>query len=356
MPRRDEDEKFMALAIREASKGVGKTSPNPPVGCVIVKAGKVIARDYHHQAGKAHAEPLALAKAGRAARGATMYVTLEPCNIYGRTPPCTKAIIESGIKRVVIGVADPNPKVNTGGISELNRAGIKTELGILGQKCSEIIKPYAKYITTGLPFVTIKYAQSLDGRIATSTGSSKWISSSESLKFAHRLRTQNDAVLVGGRTANVDDPLLTVRNVKGRNPARIVLTGSGEIDSNLKIFDTTDARTIIFTASNRVFPNNVETFRLEGNGNKIDLKAMLRKIGELGFISLLVEGGASVITSFLKQGLADRLIVVCCPIIIGEGVSAVGNLDSRTIGDAFKLNNVSYMKLGPDIAVIGDLK
>jgi len=350
------DEKYMSEAVRQAVKGIGRTSPNPAVGCVIVKGDKVIARSYHHRAGMAHAEPLALARAGRAAAGATMYVTLEPCNFFGRTPPCTKAIIESGIKKVIVGTIDPNPKVNSRGIAELKRAGIETSVGVFEAKCKEIIKPYAKFITTGLPYVTVKYAQSLDGRIATSSGSSRWISSAESLKFAHRLRALNDAVLVGAGTANTDDPLLTVRHVRGRNPVRVILSGSGKLRKDLKILRSKEARTIIATSSDRKFPAGMEILRFSSGPKGIDMLSLLRKLAELGITSLLVEGGAKVITGFLNARLVDRLIAVTCPIIIGEGTSAIGMLGVKTIGDSMKLKNAAFKKLGKDIAIMGDLR
>ncbi len=351
-----EDEKYMSLAIREAVKGLGKTSPNPAVGCVIVKADKIIARSYHHRAGEAHAEPLALAKAGKAAVGATMYITLEPCNFFGRTPPCTRAIIKSGLKKVVVGTIDPNSKVNAKGLAELTRAGIATRVGVLENKCKEIIKPYAKYITTGLPYVTVKYAQSLDGRIATSTGSSRWISSPESLKFAHRLRATHDAVLIGAGTANNDDPLLTVRHVRGRNPIRVILSGSGKLRKNLKIFRSNEARTIVATSSNHKFPSGVEVLKLSSGSKGVDLLSLLRKLAEVGITSILVEGGADVITRLLDARLVDRLICVTCPIIIGEGISAVGKLGVKTIAESLKLKNVVFKRLGNDMALIGDLK
>lgn len=356
------DEKIMAYALKLAQKGIGYTSPNPTVGCVIAKDGEIITGDYHHKAGSLHAEILAINKAGDAAKGSDLYVTLEPCCVYGRTPPCTEAIIKAGIKRVVIGTLDPNPSVNGKGVKCLQEAGVDVVSGILQKQCEEINRGYNKYITTGLPYVIIKYAQSLDGRIATSTCSSQWISGDKSLQFAHQLRAKYDAVLIGVHTANIDDPQLTVRKARGKNPIRILLTDSGRIDQNLRLLTDNKAQTIIATSRKgftrcrgKSFENvNVITLPVKSNG--IDLKALLRKLGDKGILSVLVEGGSKVITSFLKQKLADSIIVITAPIIIGEGISAVNDLNIKTIDSSIKLINKKLIRLGYDCAISGDLK
>ncbi|MCD6161155.1 MAG: bifunctional diaminohydroxyphosphoribosylaminopyrimidine deaminase/5-amino-6-(5-phosphoribosylamino)uracil reductase RibD [candidate division Zixibacteria bacterium] len=356
------DEKIMTRALKLAQKGIGHTSPNPAVGCAIVKNGEIIAGDYHHKAGSSHAEILALKKAGNAAKGSDLYVTLEPCCIYGRTPPCTEAIIKAGIKRVVIGTLDPNPSVNGKGVKCLQEAGIEVEHGILQQQCEEINRGYNKYITTGLPYVTIKYAQSLDGRIATSTCSSQWISGEKSLKFAHQLRVKYDAVLIGAHTANIDDPQLTVRKARGKNPIRILLTDSGRLNNNLRLLADNNAQTIIATSRKGFTQCRGESFEkaniitLPVKSNGLDLKALLRKLGDKNITSLLVEGGSKVITSFLKQKLADSIIVITAPIIIGEGISAINDLDIKTIDSSIKLINKKMIKLSPDYVICGDIK
>jgi diaminohydroxyphosphoribosylaminopyrimidine deaminase/5-amino-6-(5-phosphoribosylamino)uracil reductase len=352
----NQDERFMAQAIKLAQKAEGKTSPNPMVGCVIVKNGHIIGEGYHHKAGEPHAEILAFEEAGDKANGATLYVTLEPCCIFGRTPPCTQAIINNKIRRVVVGVTDPNPKINGRGLEILKNAGISISTGIMKKECADLIKPYAKYITTGMPFVTIKYAQSLDGRLAAKNGSSQWISSPAALKYAHQLRSQSDAVLVGASTANYDNPKLTVRLVKGNNPIRVVLSKSGKLKKNLHLLNDKKARTIVITSSHAKFPQNCETIRVSANKESIDIKAALLELGKIGVVNLLVEGGAKTITGFLKSKLADRIIVISAPIIIGDGISAVGDLNIKTIDRSLKLFNVDSKRIGADCLIIGDLK
>jgi diaminohydroxyphosphoribosylaminopyrimidine deaminase/5-amino-6-(5-phosphoribosylamino)uracil reductase len=351
----NQDERFMAKALQLAQKAEGKTSPNPMVGCVIVKNGDIIGQGYHHKAGEPHAEILALSEAGEKATGATLYVTLEPCCIFGRTPPCTQTIINKKIRRVVTGTIDPNPRINGRGLASLKNAGLEVTTGILKDECASLIKPYTKYITTGMPFVTIKYAQSLDGRLATNTGSSQWISSRQSLRFAHQLRAQSDAVLVGTGTANHDNPKLTVRLVKGKNPLRIILCQSGKIKKNLHIFNDKKAHTIVITGKTGKFPPGCEIIRVPLYKDLLDLKAALLELGKIGVVNLLVEGGAKVITSFLNRGLADRIMVVSAPIIIGEGLSAVGDLNVKTIDRSIKLFNVESKRIGVDCLIIGDL-
>jgi diaminohydroxyphosphoribosylaminopyrimidine deaminase/5-amino-6-(5-phosphoribosylamino)uracil reductase len=349
------DERYMIQALRLAAKGLGKTSPNPVVGCVVVKDGQIIAGDYHHKAGQPHAEALALPKAGAEAKGADLYVTLEPCCIYGRTPPCTDAIIKAGIKRVVAGALDPNPKVNGKGISILKNAGVEVVTGVLGRQCEKINRPYFKYAKTGLPYVTVKFAQSLDGRIATKNGSSKWISSEKSLVFAHKLRALNDAILIGANTANHDDPQLTVRLASGRNPIRIILTSSGRLTKNLRLLNDKSARTIIATGKSAKTFANTETIRLPQKGDSLDLKVLLKVLAKMEITSLLVEGGSGAITGFLKQKLADKIIIVSAPILIGDGISAIGDLQTKTIAHSLKLKDVEYKHFGPDCVISGEL-
>jgi len=358
---RNSDEEFMAAALKLAKRGLGYTSPNPAVGSVVVKSGQIIAGDYHRRAGEPHAEALALKRAGEAARGADLYVTLEPCSFHGRTPPCTEAIIAAGIRRVVIGTIDPNPKVNGQGIKALRKNGLEVLTGILAERCWELNRAHAKFMTRRLPLVTVKYAQSLDGRLATITGSSQWISSDKSLKYAHRLRAQHDAVLVGARTAKLDNPQLTVRYVKGRNPIRLIITNSGKISRRLRLLKDKASPVLIVTGragarrlAGWVGPKT-EIMILAAKDGKLDLHDLLVRLGEREITSLLVEGGAEIITGFLKQNLADRIITIIAPILIGEGISAVGDLSIRLIDQAKKLTNVQMRKIGPDCAIIGDL-
>lgn len=355
MAYKTRDERLMATALRLATKGLGKTSPNPVVGCLLFKNGHVIARDYHHKAGQLHAEILVLKKAGAEAAGAIVYVTLEPCSIYGRTPPCTEEIIKAKVKKVVIGAIDPNPQVKGRGVQALKKAGIEVVTGILQRECERINMAYNKYIITGLPLVTVKFAQSLDGRIATRSGSSQWVSSQQSLKFTHRLRAQNDAVLIGAGTANRDNPQLTVRLVKGRNPIRIILSESAKLKKNLKLLTDKSAPTILATSSQARVDLDVETISLPKKSEGLDLEALLRKLADRGIISLMVEGGSKVITSFLKQSLVDRMIIIIAPIVIGKGIEAVADLHIENINQTLKFKNIEYKKISSDFVVFGDL-
>ena len=289
-------------------------------------------------------------------------MTLEPCSFHGRTPPCTESIIAAGIRRVVIGTVDPNPKVNGLGIKALGKKGLEVVTGVLAESCRELNRAHSKFITTRLPLVTVKYAQSLDGRLATMTGSSQWISSEKSLKFAHRLRAQNDAILVGARTAKIDDPQLTVRYIRGKNPLRMIISGSGNISRRLQLLTDNAAPVIIVTGKaganklTRWVGSRAEILILPARGGQLDLSALLKKLGERQITSLLVEGGAGIITEFLKQNLVDRIITIVAPIIVGRGISAVGDLGIRSIDKAKKIINVQRKKIGPDCAIIGDLK
>ncbi len=356
-----ENERFMAKAISLARRGIGYTSPNPAVGCVIIKDGEIIAGDYHRRAGKPHAEALALAKAGKKSRGATLCVTLEPCCVFGKTPPCTEAIIEAGIKKVVIGSIDPNPKMDGKGIKRLKEMGIKVETGILQEKCHEINPAYNKFITTGLPLVTIKYAQSLDGRIATRTGHSQWISSPDSLKLAHKLRASHDAIMVGANTANIDDPQLTVRHLKGRNPVRLVITKSGKLKKNLRFLQENTAPTLIITSKTgeqniRKYVNeHVDYLTVPLKGDSFDLRKLLNKLASRCITSILIEGGAGLITSFIKQKMADKIVIISAPIFIGDGLNAIGDLGIKKLDTAITLVNIKQTKYGRDCAMMGDI-
>ena len=355
MAYRSEDEWFMAAALKLARRGIGKTSPNPPVGCVLAKDGRLIAGDYHHKTGLLHAEALVLGKVGDSAPGGTLYVTLEPCCFYGRTPACTKAIIEAGISRVVVGAKDPNPKVNGRGIKILLDAGIEVISGIMKSECDRLIRHYEKFITTGMPYIILKYAQSLDGRIATKSGSSKWISSPESLKFAHGLRAQCDDILVGDATANKDNPQLTVRHVNGKNPVRIILTSSGKLKKTLHVFHDGQARTIVATGADLKSPSGAEVLHLPLRNGLVDLKSLIKKLGQMEITSLLVEGGSATLTGFLRQQIADKIIIVVAPMILGEGISALGELNIRTIARAIRFKNLEMSHLGPDCVISGEL-
>jgi diaminohydroxyphosphoribosylaminopyrimidine deaminase/5-amino-6-(5-phosphoribosylamino)uracil reductase len=325
-------EKMMQRCRELAKKGTGHVSPNPLVGCVIVKQGKVIAEGYHKRFGSAHAEVNAInsAKAkGINLKGSNLYVNLEPCVHHGKTPPCTDEIIKNKIGEVIIGTKDPNPLVAGKGINKLKKNRIKTTVGVLDDECLFLNKFFFKYIKTGLPYITIKAAQTLDGKIADFEGKSKWISSIESRKLVHELRSVYDAVLVGKNTVELDNPELTVRMVKGRNPYRVVIDNELAINLSSKLFsDKFTDKTIIITSKEpnefltRIFEQRkIRVIKAKAKKNIIDLRDAMKKLAKLGISSLIVEGGAFTFTEFLTQKLVDELILFTAPKIMGRGIS-----------------------------------
>jgi diaminohydroxyphosphoribosylaminopyrimidine deaminase/5-amino-6-(5-phosphoribosylamino)uracil reductase len=354
------DERFMRRALRLARKGEGRVSPNPLVGAVIARDGRIIAEGYHRCCGENHAEINAIANAQESVAGATFYVTLEPCSHYGRTPPCIEALLACRPGRVLIGTTDPNPLVSGKGIAALRNHGIETSTGILEKECRELNEVFFKYIRTGIPFVTLKFAQTLDGRIATTEGHSRWISSPASLKLAHRLRRVHDAVLVGAQTVLKDDPELTCRLVHGRNPLRIVLDSHLRTSPEARIFTPTQgARTIVAVTCGaekkrrRLFEaRGVEVLEIGKDGaGRVDLKELLTVLGKREISSLLIEGGAAVATSVLKDKLADRLIVVLAPKIVGTGINAVGDLGIRRMDAALHFSFQRVIRRGDDLII-----
>ena len=352
------DEHYMKMALKLARRGDGWTSPNPMVGAVIVKEGQVIGRGYHRRYGEAHAEVNAINDVSGSVEGATFYVTLEPCSHHGKTPPCIDRIIEAKASRVVMGSVDPNPLVSGRGISILNDHGIETNVGVLGERCENLNEKFFKFMKTGMPFVTLKYAQTLDGRIASSTGHSQWISSEPSLRFAHRLRSLHDAILVGIGTVAADDPDLRVRLVRGRSPLRVVADSTLRIPLGARVFDNQNlAKTLIATGPlrGREMPpmleeRGIETLIIDEKGKgALDLKKLLAELGKRQISSVLVEGGAGIITSFVKEGLFDRIIVITAPKILGRGIEAVGDLEIPRIDDSIALKFESICRKGEDI-------
>ncbi|MEA1971643.1 MAG: bifunctional diaminohydroxyphosphoribosylaminopyrimidine deaminase/5-amino-6-(5-phosphoribosylamino)uracil reductase RibD [Thermodesulfobacteriota bacterium] len=352
------DEHYMKMALKLARRGEGWTSPNPMVGAVIVKDGKVIGRGYHRRYGEAHAEVNAINDMSGSVEGATFYVTLEPCSHHGKTPPCVDRIIEAKASRVVMGSVDPNPLVSGRGISILNGNGIETKVGVLGEQCEDLNEKFFKLMKTGIPFVTLKYAQTLDGRIASATGHSQWISSEPSLRFAHRLRGLHDAVLVGIGTVIADDPDLRVRLVRGRNPLRVVADSTLRIPPGVRVLDNQDvAKTLIATGPLQrrerlpmLEEKDIETLIIDKKSNGVlDLKKLLAELGKRQISSLLVEGGAGIITSFVRDGLFDRVIVITAPRILGRGIEAVGDLGISRMDDSIALKFESICRKGDDI-------
>ena len=353
------DMKFMRRALVLARKGVGRTSPNPVVGCVIVKDGVIVGEGWHKKAGTPHAEIHALNVAGDAARGADVYVTLEPCCHTGATPPCTDALIKAGVRRVVAGMRDPNPRVSGGGLTALNQAGIETGCGLLEGECRAINLPFIKHTTTGLPYVTYKCAMTLDGKIASITGESRWISCEESRKYVHRMRSHNDAVMVGVDTILADNPQLTVRHVKGRNPLRIIVDSTLRTPTTVDILSGALARKTIIACTEedvsihqRYLLNGASVLVCSSHEGRVDLRELLEKLGKLGVQSILLEGGSRLAGDALTRGLIDECVFFYAPKVIGsDGFSPFAITGITDMSHSLAFTNLSMRRLGSDIVV-----
>ena len=335
------------------------------VGALVIKGGKILGKGYHRRYGEAHAEVIALRNARGDVRGTTLYVTLEPCCHYGWTPPCVDAIVEAGVNAVVIGTPDPNPRVNGKGIQYLRDHGIQVRAGVLEERCRDLNEAYFKHIQKGMPFVTLKFAQSLDGRIATKTKRSQWISSPETLRLAHRLRSIHDAVLIGIGTVLADDPSLTVRHVRGKNPQRIIVDSRLRIPLTAQILNDEGAdRTIVVATegANRKKAQKIQHVGAEilwagiNRRGGVDMRDLLGKLGHMGITSVLVEGGSRIITSFLKERLADKIVIVVAPKLIGKGIEALGDLEIHDLKQALRISRMKMKRVGGDIVIEGYLK
>ncbi|MCX7643003.1 MAG: bifunctional diaminohydroxyphosphoribosylaminopyrimidine deaminase/5-amino-6-(5-phosphoribosylamino)uracil reductase RibD [Armatimonadetes bacterium] len=358
----------MKKALRLAKKAIGWTSPNPPVGAIVVKNDLPVAEGYHEGAGKPHAEAVALAKAGKEAEGATLYVTLEPCDHYGRTPPCTQAIIAAKIRRVVIGTIDPNPIVNGRGIARLKAAGIEVTFGVLEREAKELIAPFAKFITKRVPFVTLKLAMSADGKIATKTRESKWLTGEPARRFVHRLRHEHDAVLVGVGTVLADDPQLNVRlgTKRVKQPVRVVVDSQARTPPTAKIIRSADSPCII-AVTDSAPKERIEQLELAGaevwklppsSDGRVDLLKLLKRLAERDIVSVLVEGGSELSGAFLKQRLIDRVIFFIAPLLIGgrDAVPAIGGEGFGKLSDAVRLCEVKLRRLGGDFVLVANVE
>lgn len=359
------DALYMKKALALAGKGGGWTSPNPMVGAVIVKDGKIIGEGYHKRYGENHAEIDAINSASLSIEGATFYITLEPCAHYGKTPPCVEKIVELKPSRVVIGTTDPNPVVSGRGIEILKSSGIEIKTGVLEEECVRLNEKYFKYITTGIPFITLKYAQTIDGRIASSTGHSKWISSDASLRFAHKLRSHHDGIMVGVGTVLADNPELTVRLVRGRNPTRIVLDPHLKIPLDARILrNQRDSKTIVLYSHRHnesklllLEKAGIETIMVpEHDEDRINLNECLIELGKRKISSILVEGGSRIITSFMKERLVDKLIAITAPKIMGKGIEAVGDLGIASVDNSIRLDVRRTFRRGMDIIIEATLE
>lgn len=352
------DEKFMRRALTLARRGAGSVSPNPLVGAVIVKEGRIIGEGWHQCCGENHAEINAIQGATETIAGSTFYVTLEPCSHHGRTPPCASALVASRPARVVVGTLDPNPLVSGRGMEILRKGGMEITTGILETECLEINRFFFKYIRTGVPYVTLKFAQTLDGRIAAASGDSRWISSPPSLRFAHQLRAIHDAILVGAGAVRTDNPKLTCRLVKGRDPLRIVLDSLLRLPLDAEIFSDGKKTLVVCTGlapqdKRKLLRNRgLAVMECEGDGaGHLSLSNLLEGLGKRGISSVLVEGGAAVATSFLKENLVDQLLVIVAPKIVGEGINAVGDLGIARIKDALSFSFRRISRRGSDMIV-----
>jgi len=351
--------KYMDIAIQLAEKGKGYVSPNPLVGCIIVKRGKIVGKGYHKKYGEAHAEINALKAAGKKANNATMYVNIEPCSHWGKTSPCTETIVEAGIREVVVGMEDPNPLVD--GYKELKFRGLKTRIGILRDKAKKLNEAYIKYVKTKRPFVILKLAMSLDGKIATSSGDSKYITSREARKYVHQLRNDVDAVMVGINTIVRDNPLLDSRLVKGKNPTKIIVDSTLKISERAKVLKD-PSKVIIATTKkapkkkiDKLHQKGIQVLVLKPKAGLVDLKELMKELGKSGITPIMIEGGAELSGNAIKERIVDKLLIFTAPKIIGNGLAPIKNLGIKKVKKAINLKNISTKKIGKDLLVEGDL-
>ncbi|MFH1784120.1 MAG: bifunctional diaminohydroxyphosphoribosylaminopyrimidine deaminase/5-amino-6-(5-phosphoribosylamino)uracil reductase RibD [bacterium] len=357
---------YMNMALELAAMGRGMVSPNPMVGCVIVKNGDISGRGFHRCCGKEHAEIHALRQAGRKARGATMFVTLEPCSHHGKTPPCTEEIIKAGIKQVVIAMRDPNPKVNGSGIKKLKSRGIRIQVGEMRDEARLLNESYIKYIKSAMPFVTVKAAMTLDGKIATRSGDSKWITNELSRKYVHELRSSSDAVLVGINTVLRDDPELTARDVRRRSkkgPIRIVVDDKLIIFPKARVLNT--KAPVIIATTKMADPRKREILKkkhitvliVSHKNGKLNMKELFRRLAKVGISSVLVEGGGNINASVIEAGLADKVMFFIAPKIIGgaNALTPVEGTGIEKLSRAISVKRLSLRKFGEDVLFEGYL-
>jgi len=359
---REHERRFMKTALTLASRARGMTSPNPMVGAVVVKDGRIAGSGYHHKFGLAHAETLALENAGSRSRGGELYVNLEPCAHHGHTPPCAAAIVEAGIKKVFVGIVDPDTRVRGKGIKFLRAHGVSVEVGLLAEEAERLNEGYLKWTKTGLPFVALKLCQSLDGRLAAQDGTSRGLGSPEEIAFVHGLRAAYDAVLVGSGTALADDPRLTVRLAKGRNPHRIVLDSRLRLPLNARMLRPGKGERVIVVAlagapgrkADALRTNGVEVWLLPAKVGRLSLAALLKKAAQSGIQSVLVEGGAEVATSLLRERLVDKMYVAVAPRILGGNRGSwPGDVGVKSVAESIRLKNVMLRRLGGNVLIEG---
>ncbi len=353
----------MRRALKLAERGGGYVNPNPQVGAVIVKDGEVIGEGYHEKFGGPHAEAKALEEAGESAEGAILYVTLEPCVHYGKTPPCAERIIESGLARVEVAIKDPNPKVSGKGLDRLREEGIEVSLGLLEDDARETNEIYFHYEKTGRPFVLLKLAMTLDGKIATRTGDARWISSESSRELVHELRARYSAVGVGANTVKSDDPRLNVRDADGPDGARFIFDSKGKTPTNSRIFSLSSSAPTILATGENVSETQLKKYEEAGakvwqigtDQDKLNLESLLERMGEHGYDSLLVEGGGEIAWSFLDRNLVDKIRFFYSPKIIGgiEAVPSVGGKGRARVENGLAVERLTVERFGEDVSLIG---
>ncbi len=359
------DEQFMQRALELAAVAEGRTRPNPAVGALLVRGGQVVGEGFHPAAGQPHAEIFALRQAGPAAAGATLYVTLEPCSHHGRTGPCADAVIAAGIRRVVVGTSDPNPQVQGRGVDRLRAAGIDVEVGVLEVAARRMIAPFAKHVTSGLPWVVLKAGVTLDGQTATRCGDSQWITNSSSRHLVHQWRDKVDGILVGVGTVLTDNPLLTTRLPQGgRNPLRVVVDSQLRVPEDAAILRTGPGlETLVVTRLGsdpakveRLRARGVEVLEVADRHGRVDLEQMLRVLGQRGLQSLLLEGGATLNHAMLHAGLIDRVMLFVAPLLIGgTGRGIFGGTGVQRLTEAFRLQDLRSRWIDGDILIEGEL-
>lgn len=355
----------MRRALSLARRALGTVSPNPAVGAVVVKDGTVVGEGWTQPPGQDHAEVVALRQAGEAAAGAVLYVTLEPCSHHGRTPPCVDAVLDAGISEVHVAITDPNPTVPGGGVGRLRDAGVRTVVGERQREARTLLEAYLKWVTTGRPFVTAKFAMSLDGRTATHSGDSKWITSDRARWHVHELRAASDAVLVGINTVLADDPLLTARDRKGipleSQPLRVVVDGKGRLPESARLLSHPGRVLVVVGEADPAVDDapaqaRAGTLRLPSQDDRVDLERLLDFLGgEEEVTSILVEGGKTLLGSLFDLGLVDKVVAFVAPTIIGgdDALAAVGGRGFDRMADALRLERVKVRRFGRDTAVIG---
>lgn len=355
------DKEYMSMAIELALRAQGRTNPNPLVGAIVVKDSRIVGKGYHKKCGTPHAEIHALRAAGQKAKGATLYVTLEPCNHFGRTPPCTDAIIASGIKKVVMAMPDPNPITNGRGIRKLNKNGMKTIVGILKEEAAAINKPFIKFVTKKMPYVRLKVAESIDGKIATRSGDSRWITADDSRRYVHELRGKVDAVMVGVGTLLKDDPLLLSKVPGSTQPIRIVVDSTLKTPTNARIFLKKDKYSVVIATTKEASFKKAELFAKNGisilfcktKNGMVDLRDLLKKLSMLNIVDLMVEGGGELAASLIEEKLVDKFSFFIAPKIIGgrQARTPVEGSGIDKMKDAVLLKNVSVRRFTRDILI-----